>query len=170
MLNFGFNFAGKGADVLCPRPSGELLYNWTFDCGMDGWGYASIYPATITDNGDGSLHLKTDSDWGSLVPDDGTYPGNSYIIEVSIRNQVGNGKISFRRPNGTWVSTPTVGDGIHQSNVFTGEISEIHVGADNDPSYEADYEYISLKVHVTESVVHQGDPVTYNGEEVVYNG
>jgi hypothetical protein len=98
------------------------------------------------------------------VPTDGAHPNNTYIIEVSIRNQVGNGKISFRRPNGTWVSTPTLGDGVHQSDVFTGAIAEIHVGADGDDTYEADYDYISLKKAIPlEAITHNGIPVTYNG-------
>ena len=166
MLNFGFSFASKGGD--CSKPNGELLNNWSFGCGLLSWGFADIYPAILTDNGDGSVHLKTDSNWGSLVPDDGTYPANDYIIEVKFRNQIGNGKISFRRPNGTWVSTPTVGDGVHQSAVFSGEIREIHVGADDDTTYEADYEYISLKVHVAEKLTtDSGEPLTTdNGEEL----
>jgi hypothetical protein len=146
-----------------------MLYNWTFDCGLDGWGFEPLYPATLTDNGDGSVHLKTESNFGSLVPTDGTYPGDTYIIEVSIRNQVGNGKISFRRPNGTWVSTPTLGDGVHQSNVFTGQIREIHVGADGDNTYEADYEYISLKKHIATRVVddYGNQVVDDNNNEVI---
>jgi len=170
MLNFGFNFAGKGAMNSCPRPNGELLDNWTFDCGTRNWSFAPVYPATITDNGDGSLHLKTDSDWGSLVPVHQTYPDNSYIIEVKFRNQVGNGKISFRRPNNSWVSTPTIGDGVHQSAVFNGAIKEIHVGADSDPSYEADYEYISLKVHTADNVIFNNNNVVFNGNNVIFGG
>jgi len=168
MLNFGLIGGFGGKSQYCPRPPGELLYNWTFDCGVSGWGFDPAYPATLTDNGDGSVHLKTDSNFGSLVPTDGTYPGNTYIIEVSIRNQIGNGKISFRRPNGTWVSTPTLGDGVHQSDVFTGEVREIHVGADGDNTYEADYDYISLKVHVAEVLTtDSGETLTTdNGEEI----
>jgi len=169
MLNFGFK-RGIGSGVPCLKPPGELLYNYTFDCGIEGWGFDPAYPAIITDNGDGSAHLKTDSNFGSLVPRDQTFPAAEYVIEVSIRNQVGNGKISFRRPNNSWVSTPTIGDGVHQSNPFSGEIAEIHVGADGDPTYEADYDYISLKIKVAEQVVYNGEQVTYNGEEVTYNG
>ena len=164
MLNFGMKFAGKGRN--CSKPAGELLNNYTFDCGLLSWGFADIYPAILTDNKDGSVHLKTDSNWGSLVPDDGTYPANDYVIEVSIRNQTGNGKISFRRPNGTWVSTPTIGDGIHQSAVFSGEIKEIHVGADDDTTYEADYDYISLKVHTRDYLTYRGEILTYKGKEL----
>ena len=155
--------AGKG----CDRPSGELLFNYSFDCGLQGWGFDETYPATLSDNGDGSVHLQADSNFGSLVPNNESFPNNTYVIEVKFRNQVGDGKISFRRPNGTWVSTPTLGDGIHQSDVFTGEIREIHVGADGDDTYEADYEYISLRVQ-TNNVTHNGDPVTYQGNPVTY--
>ena len=152
----------------CGSPRDELLFNYSFDCGVIGWGFEPLYPAIITDNGDGSLHLKTESNFGSLVPEKGTYPNGTYVIEVKFRNQVGNGKISFRRPNGTWVSTPTVGDGVHQSDTFTGIISEIHVGADGDNTYEADYEYISLKKVVTQNVTYQGENVLYQGEQVVW--
>ena len=172
-MSYGYEY-GYGYDVgavgNCPAPDEELLYNWSFDCGLDSWGFDEAYPAILTDNGDGSVHLKTDSDFGSLVPHDGTYPANNYIVEVSLLNQVGNGKISFRRPNGTWVSTPTIGDGVHQSNPYSGEIVEIHVGADGDPTYEADYEYISLKIDTgREYVTYNGNMVTYNGEGVTWS-
>ena len=169
MLKFGLIDSLGGAGDTCYPSGDEYLYNFSFECGVSGWDNAPIYPATITDNGDGSLHLKTDSNWGSLVPNKGTYPANDWIIEVKFRNQIGNGKISFRRPNGTWVSTPTIGDGVHQSAVFSGEIREIHVGADDDITYEADYEYISLKVNVAEKLTtDSGETLTTdNGEELV---
>ena len=163
MLTFGFTMGRS--DSPCPKPQDEYLFNHSFDCGTSGWNFDPTYPATITDNGDGSLHLKTDSDWGSLVPDTIPHSNKSWIIEVKFRNQVGNGKISFRRPNGTWVSTPTVGDGVHTSNVYNGEIREIHVGADSDPTYEADYEYISLKVNTL--TTDSGETLTTDsGEEL----
>ena len=138
---FGYGFGFK----TCYRPRGEHLHNYSFECGTEGWSFDPAYPATITDNGDGSVHLKTDSSFGSLVPEDQTFDASDWVIEVKFRNQIGNGKISFRRPNNVWVSTPTIGDGVHTSNPFSGAIAEIHVGADGDPTYEADYEYISLR-------------------------
>ena len=145
---------------------GEYLYNSSFDCGLLGWGFDQTYPAILTDNGDGSVHLKTDSNFGSLVPNNETFEAADWVIEVKFRNQIGNGKISFRRPNNSWVSTPTIGDGVHQSNPFSGAIAEIHVGADGDPTYEADYEYISLRK--ADAVTHNGEAVTYNGETLTH--
>jgi hypothetical protein len=43
----------------CDKPSGQLLDNFEFDCGKTGWYYHPSYPAVITDNGDGSVHLKS---------------------------------------------------------------------------------------------------------------
>jgi len=166
MLNFGFK--GGGGGIHCFKPIGEYLFNSSFECGLLGWDFDPAYPATITDNGDGSLHLKTASPFGSLVPDKETFDAAEWVIEVKFRNQVGNGKISFRRPNNTWVSTPTIGDGVHQSNPFSGAIAEIHVGADGDDTYEADYEYISLRKRTDKYVTHLGDTVTYNGEVVTH--
>jgi len=129
----------------CRPILGEYLYNYTFDCGTDGWGYDLNYPATITDNGDGSVHLKTESDFGSLVPREIPTEDSEWVCQVEIVNQVGNGKISFRQPDGLWHSTPTLGDGMHKSDPYVGIIREIHVGADGDDTYEADYKYISLR-------------------------
>ena len=167
MLNFGL-LKSIGSIRGCTKPKGEFLYNWSFECGLAGWGFDSTYPAIITDNGDGSVHLKTDSNFGSLVPDNEVYEAADWVIEVKFRNQIGNGKISFRRPNNSWVSTPTIGDGVHQSNPFSGAIKEIHVGADGDNTYEADYEYISLKKRVTEKITtDSGETLTTdNGDEL----
>ena len=160
----------SGGPSFCAKPAGQYLDNWTFDCGMKYWGFDSAYPATITDNEDGSLHLKTDSNFGSLVPDNETFEAANWVIEVKFRNQVGNGKISFRRPNNTWVSTPTIGDGVHQSNPFSGAIAEIHVGADGDDTYEADYEYISLRKRTDKYVTYESDTVEYLSKPITYEG
>ena len=165
MLGFGL-IKNIGSIKGCNQPNGEFLTNWSFECGTMGWGFDPAYPAIITDNGDGSLHLKTDSNFGSLVPNDQIYPAADWIIEVKFRNQIGNGKISFRRPNNSWVSTPTIGDGVHQSNPFSGAIAEIHVGADGDSTYEADYEYISLKVRTKDYLTYKNEILTYKGEEL----
>jgi hypothetical protein len=144
---------GDGSNIKCPKPIGEYLSNHTFDCGTLGWDFDPAYTAEITDNGDGSVHLKTTSDFGSLVPDKLPTESAEWVCEVKFRNQVGNGKISFRKPNNVWVSTPTIGDGVH-SATYNGIIKELHVGADGDNTYEADYEYISIKkVVTTEQIV-----------------
>jgi hypothetical protein len=134
--------------VNCNPSGGEYLYNWTFDCGVDGWGFSPAYPATITDNEDGSLHLKSDSNYGSLVPNEQAYEDADWVLTCKVRNIVGTGKLSLRRPNNTWVnSAPYTTDGEY-SLEFSGAIKEIHVGAFNDATYQADYEYISLRKQI----------------------
>ena len=133
----------------CPHAQWEILYNASFDCGLDGWGFDPTYPATISDNGDGSVHLKADSSFGSLVPFlPVSLPWQTYIIECKVRNVVGTGKMSLRRINNTWYNSPDITtDGVHTFE-YTGNIKEIHVGANSDPNFEADYDYISLKLKV----------------------
>jgi len=157
MLGFGFK---GGGGYNCPKPVGEYLLNHSFDCGTLGWGFDPNYPATITDNGDGSVHLSVQSEWGSLVPNDPPSDSADWICEIEIANQSGTGKISFRRPNGTWENTVTNSNGVHTAT-YSGIISELHVGADTDENYEADYLYISLR---------KADAVTLNGETVTHNG
>ena len=166
-MKFGLNFGlqqgtfGTGG-VVCPQPPGEFLYNWTFDCGDLKWGFDSNYPAIITDNGDGSLHLQSTSNFGSLVPEIGVFPSDNYIISCKIRNISGTGKMSIRRTNNSWHNSPDITtDGIH-SYEYSGDIKEIHVGAQADDTYEADYEYISLRKN-DGTVTYIGVPVTYNG-------
>jgi hypothetical protein len=156
------------SDCFVDPESGEFLANWTFDCGLYNWNFDPAYPAILTDNEDGSVHLKTDSNFGSLVPDGSPFPAASWVIEVVVRNVIGNGKMSFRRLNGTWVSTPFTTDGTHRSNPFSGGISEIHCGADGDPTFEADFDSISLRQVVAESIVHNGVLVVHNGEQITH--
>ena len=155
-------------DCFVDPESGEFLANWSFDCGLYQWSFDPSYPATLTDNGDGSVHLKTDSNFGSLVPAGAPFPAASWVIEVVVRNVIGNGKMSFRRLNGTWVSTPFNTDGTHRSNAFSGGISEIHCGADGDNTFEADFDSISLRQVTAESLVYNGILVTMDGEQIVY--
>jgi hypothetical protein len=155
-------------DCFVDPDSGEFLANWSFNCGTYGWGFSPAYPATITDNGDGSLHLVTNSNYGSLVPNNQAFEDASWVLKCKVRNVSGTGKMSLRRPNNVWVnSDPYTADGEY-SMTFTGAIKEIHVGAFNDAAYTADYDYISLRKVVADSVVHNGELVVHNNEDVVY--
>jgi len=148
MLNFGFK-AGSFSTLNCDATGTQLIDNHTFDCGVENWTSDPTYPATITDNGDGSLHVVADTAYGSLVPDffvSDSLPDGSYDLTVDVRNITGVGKASIRDDGGTWHSQALV-DG---NNVFpyTGTISTINVGADNDASFVADFELIGLEVSV----------------------
>jgi hypothetical protein len=80
----------------CLPKDGELLYNFTFLCGTKGWTYNPLYPSEITDNGDGSVHLKSTTVYGSITPEKTAFPNNRYIIEFKVRNVVGSGKSSIK--------------------------------------------------------------------------
>jgi len=152
----------------CRPVGGEYLYNFTFDCGVDGWSFDPAYPADITDNGDGSVHLQTQSNFGSLVPNDDVFPSASWVLKCKVRNVNGTGKMSIRLPNGTWVnSAEYTADGEYTMH-YTGAISEIHVGASSDPNYSADYEYISLRQELPNSIIHDNELVTYNGNQLIH--
>jgi hypothetical protein len=156
-------------DDCFPDPdSGEFLINWDFNCGKYGWGHSPAYPATITDNGDGSLHLKADSNYGSLVPHSQTFDSANWLLECKVRNIAGNGKLSLRRPNNVWINSPIyTTDGVY-SLAFSGAIKEIHVGAANDATYEADYDYISLKKVSDNAVTLNGIPIYIDGVPITY--
>jgi hypothetical protein len=55
------------------------------------------------------------------------------------------GKISIQKPNDTWdtVEFGSMDDGVY-TNTYSGTIKEIHVGANGDDTFEADFDYISL--------------------------
>jgi hypothetical protein len=129
----------------CSGSKNELLINSSFDCGLIGWGYNSSYPATLTDNGDGSVDLKSESAYGSLVPDFDVFPAATYTIKIKVRNVSGKGKISYRKGNNQWATVVTYDTDGEYEATFTSDIKDINVGANNDSTFEADYEYISLK-------------------------
>jgi len=161
------------------KPFGEYLFNWNFNCRLMHWGTASNYPATITDLGGGIVHLKTNSQYGSIVPDAVPSDAAEWILEVSIFNIIGNAKMSIRRPNNTWINHQIPGDGVHQM-LYSGTIKEIHIGASNDTTMEADYDYYSLrKYSMTETPCMTGSETPYGHvsasrhfapENVTYNG
>jgi hypothetical protein len=151
----------------CGKPSGELLDNWTFDCGVAGWFYNPNYPAIITDNNDGSVHLKSTSQFGSLRPLKHQFPSDKYIFNIEVKNVVGSGKISVRSSSG-WHNIATFTDGGKVIATYEGVITDINIGANNDDTFECDFLSCSLKVY-DERVVKDGEEVTYNNEQVVYN-
>jgi hypothetical protein len=130
----------------CGSPREELLFNYSFDCGLNGWGNDPNYPATLTDNGDGSIHIKANSNYGSVVPDNQIFPTETYVLEIEVANVVGNGKMSIRNQANTWFNLEyfTV-DGTYTVE-YTGNIKDIHCGASNDATFECDFLSYSLKV------------------------
>ena len=165
--HFGYLFNPDRTIKFC-SPAGQLLKNFSFDCGTKYWGFSPLYPAIITNNGDGSLHLKADSEWGSLVPEIEVFTSSDYILECKVRNVVGTGKMSIRKTDDTWVNSPDItSDGIYTFE-YTGNIKEIHCGANSDQNYEADYDYISLRDKNSNIVTYLGDTVRHIREVVTY--
>jgi hypothetical protein len=79
----------------CELTGGEYLHNSSFDCSLDGWTFDSNYPATLTDNKDGSIHIKSNSKYGSVVPVDALFDDGDYLLEINVANVSGNGKMSI---------------------------------------------------------------------------
>ena len=155
----------------CTKPEGQYLDNWTFDCGILGWTHNPSYPATITDNGDGSIHLAADTNYGSVSPYKVPTDDTEWILEVKVKNQTGTkgGKLSIQRPNNQWdtVYFGSIADGVYQ-NTYTGVIKRIDVGANNEVGFEMDLEYLSLRRTDSKIVTYEGDTVTYNGSVVTH--
>jgi hypothetical protein len=153
------------------QPEGEYLMNSQFDCGTFMWTRNPQYNATITDNGDGSIHLYADTNFGSVVPAKIPTEDANWIIEVSVKNQTGTkgGKISIQRPNNRWdtVEFGSVADGIYR-NEYSGVIKTIDVGANSEAGFEMDFEYYSLRKADSDIVTYYGDTVTYDGRPVLY--
>ena len=143
MLSFGFNGMGKGA--VCSHPQGEFLNNWTFSCGLKGWQEDPNYPATITDNGDGSVHIEAIDQWGSLQPISHSFPAGDYTVRIGVANMTGNGKFSYRIGSTWHTHSPlTPGENIF-SFTASDEINNFVVGADADTNFVADIMYVSLR-------------------------
>ena len=141
---------GFTSNKRCFRPQGELLYNYTFDCGLKGWHFDSNYPATLTDNGDGSIHIVANSNYGSVVPNNQVFPSETYVLEIEVQNVSGNGKMSIRNQANQWHNLEYfTGDGIYTVE-YTGNIKDIHCGADNDANFSCDFLSYSLKVKTSE--------------------
>jgi hypothetical protein len=124
----------------------ELLYNFLFNCGVAGLHFDPNYTAVLTDNGDGSIHLRTTSKYGSVVPDDQNYPNNTYILKIEVANVQGNGKMSIRNTANQWhnmlyFTTPGT-----YAVTYTGSIKDIHCGASNDSNFECDFLSYSLRL------------------------
>ena len=147
MLSFhlGLNMGGDGRGNVCYLPPGEFLENWSFDCGLNYWVSDPNYEAILTDNEDGSIHIKAISQWGSVTPINTPFEAGDYTVRIGMANIVGNGKFSYR-VNGTWHTHSPLVNG---ENIFSftanDTITDFVVGADDDTSFEADPQYISLR-------------------------
>ena len=130
----------------CDPKGGELLYNTNFYCGLSGWHFDPNYTAELTDNGNGSIHLKATSNYGSVVPDNQNYPNDTYILKIEVANVQGNGKMSIRNTANTWFNLLYFTTPGTYSVEYTGSIKDIHCGASNDTDFECDFLSYSLKI------------------------
>ena len=145
----------------CFQTAGELLYNYSFDCGVKGWHFDPNYTAVITDNGNGSIHLRTTSNYGSVVPDNQNYPHDTYVLTIDVANVVGGGKMSIRNTANTWFNLETFNADGTYSVEYSGDIKDIHCGADNDTSFQCDFLKYSL-MKKTDYCRPQGDELVSN--------
>jgi len=166
MIQFGLIGGRGGGKLNCDASGSQLFDNSSFDCGTENWAFDAGYPSTITDNGDGSIHLKGDTEYGSIVPTKATHPDGSYNITISVSGIVGVGKVSIRDTVGIWHSQTLI-DG---TNIYpyTGDIDTVNIGADNDVTFECDFQFVGLEVAVPLVVTYNGEPVTFNGSIVTY--
>ena len=164
----GNNYLGsyyKLVTTTCLAEGTQLFDNSNFDCGTDNWHSDPTYPATITDNGDGTIHLDGDTEYGSIIPDNDSFPDGSYTITVNATDIVGVGKVSIRDGGGTWHSQ-TLLDGVNEY-LYTGVIDTVNIGADNDVTFECNFDFVGLEIDTT--VTFNGEPVTFNGEVVTWS-
>jgi hypothetical protein len=170
--NAWYAFWERVQGTMCDRPAGEYLYNHQFDCGVAGWTNNPQYNATLTDNGDGAIHLLANTNFGSVCPVVIPTESAEWILEVKVKNQTGTkgGKLSIQAPNNVWHTVPigSAADGVYQ-NTYTGAIKRIDVGANNETNFEMDVEYYSLRKVTSNIVTYDGDTVMY-GNEVVTHG
>jgi hypothetical protein len=126
----------------------EMLRDYQFDCGLEHFGFDPAYPATLTTPVDGEIHIKSNSNYGSIVPKwvPNTNDGREYIVRVKVKNISGDGKLSLR-VNNSW-KNPVVFNGVDgiYEQTFTGTLNTINTGANYDPSFEADFEFLSLRL------------------------
>ncbi len=144
MLNFGFNFAGKGKRA-CPTPEGEIFDNRNFDCGDEFW-ETNSYGGIITDNGDGTITLTAEQNYSSITQSDKfPIPAGDYHMGVSIASITGNGKYSYKLADGTWLDAFTfTTPGTHQVDVTVPqEIVSIDIGADDDATAVITFDGVS---------------------------
>jgi hypothetical protein len=167
-----YRFWKRIQGTMCNRPVGEYMFNYNFDCGANGWTNNPSYDATITDNGDGSIHLRADTNYGSVCPVVIPEESADWILEVKVKNQTGTkgGKLSIQKPNNQWdtVKFGSTADCVYQ-NTYTGEIKSIYVGADNETGFEMDIEYYSLRKVTSNIVTFNGDTVKNGHNTVTYD-
>ena len=161
MLNFGFK-AGSSGPLNCDARGTQLFDNSSFNCGVENWTSDPTYPATITDNGDGSIHLQSDTEYGSIIPTRDTHPDESYDITIAVRNVTGAGKVSIRDGGGTWHSQTLV-DGTN-TYPYVGVVDTVNIGADNDVTFECDFDFVGMSVStvprsIDDFAVQPGDTV-----------
>jgi hypothetical protein len=146
----------------------ELLCNPEFDFGLYGWHFDPKYTAELTDNGDGSIHLKSTSNYGSVVPNGQQFPNDTYTLVIKVANVSGNGKMSIRDTANNWHNLKYFTTAGIYRITFTLGINDIHCGASNDANFECDFLSYSMKKNTTTTVTFEGETVYFDNEEVIF--
>ena len=157
---------------ICHKPEDELLRNPSFDCGLAYWGYHPTFPAELTNNNNGSIHIKALNNYSSLEPIDtitgNGFPSGEYILKVEVANIVGNGKVSFKTNDWSGNFPLANGTNIIAFDSNGRDITRLAIGANNDVTFEADILSVSLKKTDSYKVTYRGLDVT-NNNDLVYH-
>jgi hypothetical protein len=124
----------------------ELLTDYNFNCGLKHFNYDPNHAATLTYTEPGYINLVTNSNYGSIVPNKANFPAADYRLYIKVKNVSGNGEIGVKNSNNTWFNIAYFDtDGVYTAD-YSGDITTIRVGASNDTSFSADFDFISLRL------------------------
>ena len=143
-MNFGLNFGLKTSTAeYCDRPAGELINNWTFDCGKTGWKTVNTSPTFDSGNVD---ILRQSS--GSRVEQEIYLDVGTYTIETEVVSTGGSGFV-FMNPAGSGGNYPLdfLPVGVHTTDVdvTTAGPHTFGPGANNPIGSHTVFSYLSIK-------------------------
>ena len=142
MLNFGLS-QGRSDETVCDTPNGELIQNWTFDCGSYRW--SDVNTSSSYSNGTVDI-IRNGS--GSRVQQTIYLEAGDYTIEVEVVSTSGSGFV-FMNPAGSAGNYPLdfLDPGVYTKTVTidTSEDYNWGVGANNPIGSHTVFGYLSLK-------------------------
>ncbi len=141
MFRFGFNM-GSGSGMACPRPSGELIRNWTYECDDLYW---KAVNATVT-YPDENCRVVREGSAGRAQQSVYLSPG-TYKIQVEIINTNSSGFVIVAPPGGSGeFPLDYLPAGVHSViyEATVGGTYTIGVGTNNPDGSHCEFGYLSV--------------------------
>ena len=123
----------------------NLNGNPFFDYGTLRWKQSGSHTSDLTDNHDGTVHIKALSNYGGISPEIENYPRGDYVIGYKCDNVISSGKLAWY-DGSNWHNEPVFNSDIDTTVLaIDTKVELLTINANNNTTFECDIDHFFIQ-------------------------